>query len=105
MRTIIGMSVLFWLLLTAAGLMTARAEAREVATRCGSYGCSVIVCNRTGDRCRRFDRDRGDWYDRGGWRNRPWYGDRRYRRGDWNMNCDPDNPTCLERRSENRLED
>jgi len=45
----------------------------SVATRCGDYGCSHIICNHTGDRCRRIWGDFYRGYD-GGWRYRDGYG-------------------------------
>ncbi len=80
--------------LALAGLTTGRADAHEVATRCTSYGCSQIVCNRTGDRCRRYDEVRGERYEG---RHDDWRYHRRYSSDDerrWRRNCDPDNPTC-----------
>lgn len=97
MKAMIGITTLFWLLLAATGLMLARADAHEVATRCDGYSCSTIVCNRTGDRCRRFDRDRRDEIDRSSWRDEGMHdgGYWHYRRGSWSRNCDPENPTCV----------
>ncbi len=104
MRTIIGLSAVFWLLMAITGLMMARAEAHDVATRCDGYSCSTIVCNRTGDRCRRFDGDRRDYdYERRAYRDDSWRDDSwrsrddywHYTRGGWRRNCDPENPTCV----------
>lgn len=81
-------------LLTVGGLLTMPGEAHDVATRCTAYGCSQIVCNRTGDRCRRYDEVRDERYETREYDRRY---DRDYRLGDeqrWRRNCDPDNPTC-----------
>lgn len=100
-------------ILVAAGSLTATAtpaSAHSIATRCDAYGCSYIVCNYTGDHCRRFDgglpfRDRyyghryrsyGRPYYHGGW-----YGgdDGWYRARGWHYDCDSDVDRCLVYRS------
>lgn len=100
MKAMIGLSAMFWLLLVATGFVITRADAHDVATRCGAYSCSTIVCNRTGDRCRRYDDDRRDWSDRRRDEDRDGYQDSgywHYRDGRWRSNCDADNPTCVVR--------
>lgn len=98
MKAMVGLSAMFWLLPVAAGFVSAGAH--DVATRCRSDGCSTIVCNHTGDRCRRYDEDRRDWSDRRRDEDRDGYQDSgywRYREGRWRSNCDPDNTTCVVR--------
>ena len=95
MRTLVGIAAACSFL-AACSLVTARASASDIATRCTQYGCSQIVCNRTGDHCRRYDeiREERTWYNERAYDS--WYGrnDRYSSEWRWRRNCDPDNPTC-----------
>lgn len=86
-------------------LTSTPAQAREIATRCTAYGCTRIVCNDTGDRCRRLDENRvgyeSDYHAPHRYRhwNRPWQTES-YR--NWRYACDHDADTCYVHRSEYR---
>ena len=103
LRSAIGSAVVSMVVIAGTlTLFTATAQAREVATRCSAYGCARIVCNNTGDRCRRFDEDidrRWDSYDEPR-RDSVWHHARyseRYR--NWHYDCDHDADACYVRRS------
>jgi hypothetical protein len=60
---------------------TARADHGNIATRCDAYGCNVIHCNHTGDRCVRLDRRYGYGGHGYGYNHRR-YGDRGFYDGE-----------------------
>ena len=70
------LSALFAFAAAAAAIGPSFAYEDNIATRCGSWGCNVIRCNSTGDRCYRLDGRYGRYGDGYG------YGANRYDRYD-----------------------